>query len=517
MITRRKKILLHVFLLCLCCGLVLGIYHYKALEAEQTMGLLQSFCAGTENQRIHVTWSNHKPWGGDRLVLVISRGTDEERIPLPVWSQEYIYSDGTHGERISFTLERHRKDEIIESYSDDATFLDFTKIQDIPIISIDTATGEDPWATLKGAPDGYWGVTIEERNEVIGQMTLSNGSCTEVSDKITICVRGNTSAWPEKRPYRVELSQEQDLLCRSGNGYENTDWLLLPCNQSLVDLVGGQVAALCKLEWVPQEKMVNLILNGDYKGTYWLKEAVTVGEKRVNISEDGYLFEADAYCWAEPYSFYTPHQMQRMSYTFKYPKVEELTGERLTIIQDYMTNLDAAIFDGTEDYANYLDISTSSGWLLAHDLLGTWDAGGSNIFFYKRDGEETSKIHVGPLWDFDTIFLQKGDWAAVRYSGAWFFNTLYSTDERFYNHYWNLWSEISPILTEDVMAGLHAQIDGAKESVQESWDLDALRWNSSRVSLDEHMNMIQSWFEERCIWMNEQYELSNANLVQNEN
>ena len=51
------------------------------------------------------------------------------------------------------------------------------------------------------------------------------------------------------------------------------------------------------MEWQPRYDFVNVILNVDFLGCYWLVEAVGTGEYRCNIQDSGYLIECDAYWW----------------------------------------------------------------------------------------------------------------------------------------------------------------------------------------------------------------------------
>jgi hypothetical protein len=58
-------------------------------------------------------------------------------------------------------------------------------------------------------------------------------------------------------------------------------------------------------------------------------------------------------------------------------------------------------------YAERIDVESFARWLLAHDILGTWDSYGSNLFIARYDTLD-SKVRMPVLWDFDTIFRMEG-------------------------------------------------------------------------------------------------------------
>lgn len=67
-----------------------------------------------------------------------------------------------------------------------------------------------------------------------------------------------------------------------------------------------------------------------------------------------------------------------MGYTFKYPDYEDMDSSRIAHIKDYMEAAEEVLWsDG--DAAAWLDHPSFARWVLAHDLLGSDDAGGTNI------------------------------------------------------------------------------------------------------------------------------------------
>ena len=88
-----------------------------------------------------------------------------------------------------------------------------------------------------------------------------------------------------------------------------------------------------------------------------------------------------------------------MKFTFKYPDEDDITEEQINSISNFIYEFEDALLHG-EPIEKYADIATFAAWMLCHDILGTADSAGSNIYFYKKDSLETSKLQAGPIWDF---------------------------------------------------------------------------------------------------------------------
>lgn len=64
-------------------------------------------------------------------------------------------------------------------------------------------------------------------------------------------------------------------------------------------------------------------------------------------------------------------------------------------------------------YKEYIDEKTFAAWVLGHDYLGTQDAAGRNMYIYKKDSSDDSKMKMGPMWDFDSNFQKIDELAGI--------------------------------------------------------------------------------------------------------
>lgn len=361
---------------------------------------------------------------------------------------------------------------------------DNEKWPDFPLLSVETVDGEEPTATVVYPPEGAFGVGILS-DYVQGRLVMTLGDKTiydsgdyqKGESGIRMKIRGNTSgAALDQHPYKLKLSKKADLL-GIDKKLSNKNWALLSMyswnsavknsETNIMPLVGLAVCRALEFPWTPRTRFVNLQLNGKYRGLYHLVETVERGDERVNIGKKGFLIENDAYWWKEGETYFkTDRQHVGMGYTFKYPDADENT---INNIKAYMNAAENALY--THDHAaDYIDYESFARWMLAHDILGTYDAGGSNMFLCKdalNDVEPSeSKLMMATPWDFDSAFMQPDDkWGAQRTDVVFYYPELFKEPE-FCEKYTELYHEYRG----KVYAYVEAYLNGLKASDGEAYE-----------------------------------------------
>ena len=96
--------------------------------------------------------------------------------------------------------------------------------------------------------------------------------------------RGNTTWSNDKKPYKLKLDKKADLL---GMG-KNKHWVLLAnaldeslLRNKLTYYMGEQLG----LAYTPKSMPVDVVMNGEYLGSYFLCEQVRIDKSRVDIDE----------------------------------------------------------------------------------------------------------------------------------------------------------------------------------------------------------------------------------------
>lgn len=379
----------------------------------------------------------------------------------------------------------------------------------LKLIMIATEGGEEPTCEYVSHPDGCNGAGLKNATKVPGTLTVLKGSDILYStgpykkdeSGMTIKIRGNTSAYGQKKPFKIKLQKKKDLLFRSDDKlYKDKEWLLLRYDDLRI-LAGTTVNRLMGIQWTPSFEYVNLMINGDYRGLYILCESVKRNEDcRLKVSENGYVIEYDAYWWNEDVHF-TGGWNYSMQYTFKYPEDDEVTDSQIGYIQDYIKKVETSVRNGT--YDQYIDVTSFARWLLAHDILGILDCAGSNYFLTKYDNTSSSKLMMGNLWDFDSVFQMKDSWANAHVWGANYYPTLLNSfNHTFKETYIALWESHADICktASNYMKGFVNSEEG--KGVNASLPLESKRWHSASPTVAVAAKTAMDWFDSRTGWLN---------------
>ena len=485
----------------------LFFYWYTETQSAGDLADISGFRARSEDSSILLAWEIPIGVKFDEIELKIESEETSDRIILPHNKATYIFSDGIHGKQYRFHLRLKKGTEYVgDGNTASAMFLSRDKLPDLPLVTIETYNGAMPTCTYISAPEGAWGQSITDNEYIWAQLTIESRGSIQIHDVAEIRIRGNTSAYAYKKPYKIKLETADDLLFRGDDLYKDREWLLLPDEHNLKLESGIKVSELCELEWQPAYQPVNLIINGDWLGTYHLTESVKRSPSRVNISTNGFLIENDAYWWNEDGAYFqTPKQNSHMGYTFCYPSADIISESQLGAMYNFISDFERALYEDEGNYGNYIDIDSFSRWLLLHDILGTWDAGGSNMFLYKEsmdpDNPFASKLKIGPAWDFSTAFLQANDWASIHGTSVLYYSTLMTKND-FKGIYKQNWYDLSDSLTDTMQKFTHDYLASHGPALQESWDLDTERWNYVPEDVWQVSQSVNKWFVSRTDWLN---------------
>ena len=382
---------------------------------------------------------------------------------------------------------------------------------DMPLLVINTDGGEEPDYEVAYPPPGCIGKSIKNASKVPGRLVMKLGSETlydsgeyvKKESGLTVKIRGNTSVGGSQKPYKLKLQKKADLLMLDdGVKRKNKDWVLLATTQNLKNDFGFLINEFVGMQWTPRYRYVNVMINDDYRGLYLLCESEDVdADCRIDVNEDtGFLIEHDPYWWNEDAYFKTKTSPSTYGYTFKYPDPEDLTDEQLLAASNAMNRVEDSLLDGT--YPKLIDVPSFAGWLLAHDLLGTYDGAGSNKYMTKFDDHDESKVMMANLWDFDTTMLTSNEWAKIHTSASFVFPKLIaSTNPAFRDEYRKQWLALRAKILPLVDVAL-AEIGDGAETLNAARKINRLRWWSGE-DVETEFDGIRDWYVTRIAWIDE--------------
>ena len=387
----------------------------------------------------------------------------------------------------------------------------------LPLLAVQTVNNEEPTCDYLYQSDGYPLSTITNATKVPGRLVFMTERDTlyDSGDYIpdvsgtTINIRGNCSAFESKKSYKLKLQVKKDLLCREDNetDFRDKNWVLLRTDvmYSILNImVGLKINEMMELPWTPASRYVNLVINGDYKGVYVLAESVRRNaDCRLNVDKQtGYIVEYDPYYWKED-TYIESSIPSSLHYTLKYPDSDDITEQQLDDITSSLQEMEKNIFSNN---TAEIDIKTFVNWLMAHDILGTQDANGSNIYLMKYDNTQQTKVQMCNLWDFDTITLTEDNWSKVHQPGLFLYYYLIRYNNAdFMNAYLSRWEQIKDTLFTSVEEWLD-NISTSEESkaIDISLQLEANRYNKNIDTVENVIENFKQWFEHRKSWMDSQ-------------
>lgn len=307
------------------------------------------------------------------------------------------------------------------------------------------------------------------------------------ADSLKVKGRGNTTwySYP-KKPYTLKLNHQADLF---GTGKSKRYVLLANwMDRTLLrNAVAFEAARRTSLDWTPGGRFVELYLNGQHKGNYWLGEKIDVEGSKF---EADYLFTFDTSDDSER-DFYTPYgyrpntRENGLPVEVKHPDRDDFEGDGFQAVlvqaKDELERLGKAIREGS--YADILDIDSFCDWYLVHELAGNMEPNHpKSCFIHLREG----KYYAGPVWDFDWYtFIPGTQGLTVR-------NSLYYGDlmkyKAFKERLKERWKELKP-----EFESIPAYIDAEAARIRTSADRDAIMWPCwSTVNGDESLSFSEA-------------------------
>ncbi len=308
----------------------------------------------------------------------------------------------------------------------------------------------------------------------------------DYQDFIQIKTRGNLSWFFPKKPYALKLPHRHTILGMPSH----KRWCLLAnwVDRTLIrnDVAFKIASEMPSLEYTPHGRFVEVFLNGYHMGNYYLCEQIRIDPHRVDITEPdelatsgwdvtgGYIFEIDNH-FDELFRFISPQA--QLPWMVNRP--DELSAEQFTYIQEYVADLEDALFNETRfaqrDFARLMDLESFADWWLVHELTSNGEARHPrSCFMYKDQDTPQGKapLKAGPVWDFDceTYLLRHTDEYVVYKS--LYYPRLFQ-DKEFCKIVQQHWDEIKK---KNLMRIINTHIDSLEEKLRASDAINSQMW-----------------------------------------
>lgn len=286
------------------------------------------------------------------------------------------------------------------------------RIFDLPVVSITT-----PHAITNNTT---W---VDDCSIIIRE---ADGTITDYGNTVQVRGRGNTTWAAPKKPFTFKLASKASVLGMPADKRWNllANWF----DRTLIrNDVSFEVARRARgLAWTSKGVFVEVILNGEFLGSYYLCEHIKISKDRVNITEikasdtsdeaitGGYLLEYDGWKDHDLYFSSSILMSQRGEQTRIKFKSPDDPGFDLqwAWIENYVHNLESILINEdavlAHQYLDYMDLDSYADYWLVYEIAGTHEPNNpGSCYMYKDRG---GKLHAGPVWDFDNYTY----WATPR-------------------------------------------------------------------------------------------------------
>lgn len=236
---------------------------------------------------------------------------------------------------------------------------------------------------------------------------------------LEIKARGNyTRTAFAKKPFKLKLGAKQALLGLSKSKHFA---LLAHADDNcgyLRNFTGFSLGKRIGLPWTPSQQPVEVVINGDYRGLYFLTESIRIESGRVDITElddnvtdgtlvsGGYLVELDNYdednqIRLDEKSCVSGQGLDRLRVTWDTP--EEYSDLQRRFVTDQFTAMNDMVGANADGLWSYLDLDDAVRYYLVEEILSHVEAYHGSTYLF-RDFGEGQKWHFSPLWDCGNAF-----------------------------------------------------------------------------------------------------------------
>ncbi|MGN0492944.1 MAG: CotH kinase family protein [Acutalibacteraceae bacterium] len=417
----------------------------------------------------------------------------------------------------------------------------------LPLVMIDTSGKEIPGKAVKNEAGELVYTTAEDGSEEItAQLKIADNptennhtdSAAAVTSDIRIHARGNSSRTFDKLGYAIRLitadgkSNPQSVMGMDAHH----EWALHGpfIDKTLIRNymwynIAGEI-----MDYAPNVRFCEVMLNGEYQGVYVMTEIITAGDDgaRLKLSVNkkdntfsGYLLKLDrgSNTDIKNISTFTSYSLRtKQNINIEYPGISNLTPALAESIRQDFSRFEKALYSydfDNEDYGykRYIDTESFADYFIINEFTCNYDAGLFSTYIYKDiDGKYRMCI-----WDFNSACDNYQESAVLpddfemQYR-LWYFMLM--MDEDFTDLIIRRYRELrKTYLSEEYLYGY---IDGCTKYLGEAIERNFGKWgytfepeydpltpaDRNPRSYDEAVEQLKEFIKARGDWMDENIE-----------
>lgn len=317
----------------------------------------------------------------------------------------------------------------------------------------------------------------------------------------------------EKKPYRIKLTDKQPLL---GMTKSKHFALLAHADDSkgfMRNAIGFELSRMLGMAWTPNAKPVEFVLNGDYRGLYFLTETIRVDKDRVNIVEQedeetdalkitgGWLVEIDNYS-DDPHITIQEGGKTTMWLTYKTPEV--LSSAQEQFLTSEIQRIDNLVYGdkNSDELWKYIDIDALARFYIVQEITDNYESFHGSCYLHREMGEN-EKWKFGPVWDFGSSFNR--DKSQYMFEGdVWHNHWIPEICKfpAFMNHVKTVWKEFYAGKYNEI----YTYITEQKDLIASAAQADYQRWPQyGNRDLANRVTKVADRMRSNVAWLNNQW------------
>jgi len=330
----------------------------------------------------------------------------------------------------------------------------------------------------------------------------------------------------DQKSYRLKLDEKHKLMGMSSNRHF---CLLAHADDHLAKLkntIGFELSRRIGLPYTPAQEPVEVVLNGQYIGLYFLTEKPRVGKHRVNIEEQsnketdpsiitgGWFLELNSF--DGPMIYIQEHYNQPYNWDdmlcFDVVNIDTLSREQKNYITQFLTNANVAIQSqdvSSTEWEQYIDLNTLVKHYIVGEIMDDLEHFSGSLFMYKQRGED-SKLCFGPVWDFGNSFTRAPIYGLDElcyffYQQPTFSRAHWIQEMSKFSHFQQVVRQQWRNFYGSDFNGMNLDrfIDDFVESIRPAINANATRW--SDYSLDYQKGEFKHYIHSKINWLQSQW------------
>lgn len=374
----------------------------------------------------------------------------------------------------------------------------------LPVLTIDTENG----VAVPAKTQPYVSATYSLE---------SNGfeGVEDMSGETQIRGRGNyTWSGFDKKPYRLKLTKKAKLMGMNSSKHfallahadDNLGFMREPMGFWLSERLG--------LEWTPDMKPVEVVLNGDYIGLYFLVENIRVAKDRVNVFDQeeeaetegastditgGWLCEIDNY-EEDPSEQIKIKEGNGADIRITHKSPEAVTPEQENWLRAQMEAIDKAFYQkdpDSKDWQTLVDLPSLARFYVLQELMDGYESFHGSCYMYRDRGED-KKWMWGPVWDFGSTFNRMDRGELIYENPAW--GQTWIAEIVKFTDFQNAYKDIFKDFVLNDLDDLLVYLDGFADIIDDAAKSDFARWGGKGYGADDvngRLSTIKSYLRAR--------------------